>query len=71
MSVSVPVGNSVFGVNYGKRDVASFQEYAVQYNLSKRTYIAGSYGSYTNAAVADGSSTFTTDSFGVRLGHNF
>jgi len=71
LSAKAPVGNAVFGVNYGKRDVSSFQEYAVQYNLSQLTYVAVSAGTYTNASAADGSTTYTTDSFGVRLGHNF
>ena len=71
LSAVAPVGAHSIGFNYGKRDVATFQEFAAQYNLSKSTYVAASYGSYTNAAVADGSSTVTTDSFGVRLGKNF
>ena len=71
LSALVPVGNNAIGLNYGKRDVSSFMELAAQYNFSKTTYVAASYGTYTNALVADGSSTVSTDSFGIRLGKNF
>jgi hypothetical protein len=70
-SVVAPLGNTSFGLNYGKRDVSSFTEVGAQYNLSKTTYVAASYGTYVNAAAADGSSTFSTDSFGIRVGKNF
>ena len=65
VSALVPVGNNAFGLNYGKRDAASFTEFAGQYNLSKQTYVAASVGSFVSQAGV------STDTFGVRLGKNF
>ena len=65
LSALVPVGNNSVGVNWGKRDAASFTEFAGQYNLSKQTYVAASVGSFVSQAGV------STDTFGVRLGKNF
>jgi hypothetical protein len=72
-------GSSDLGLNYGKRDDASFVEVAAQYNFSKSTYIAASYGTYTqsattvtaSAASAVTGGAFSSDSYGVRVGKNF
>ena len=65
LSALVPVGNNSVGVNWGKRDAASFTEVAAQYNLSKQTYVAASVGTFVSQAGA------SSDTFGVRLGKNF
>ena len=65
LSALVPVGNNSVGVNWGKRDAASFTEFAGQYNLSKLTYVAASVGTIVSQAGV------STDTFGVRLGKNF
>ena len=65
LSALVPVGNNSVGVNWGKRDAASFTEFAGQYNLSKLTYVAASVGTFVSQAGV------STDTFGVRLGKNF
>ena len=65
LSALVPVGNNSVGLNWGKRDAASFTEFAGQYNLSKLTYVAASVGTFVSQAGV------STDTFGVRLGKNF
>lgn len=65
LSALVPVGNNSIGLNWGKRDAASFTELAGQYNLSKLTYVAASIGNFVSQAGVN------TDTFGVRLGKNF
>ena len=65
LSALIPVGNNSVGLNWGKRDAASFTEFAGQYNLSKQTYVAASVGSFVNQAGV------SSDSFGIRLGKNF
>jgi hypothetical protein len=69
---SAPLGNTLVGLSYGVRDIASFYEIGAKYDLSKRTFIGASYSSFTNAATAvQTGATFTTDSYGLRLGHTF
>ncbi len=65
LSASVPVGNNSIGVNWGKRDAASFTEFGGQYNLSKLTYVGASVGTFVSQAGV------STDSFGIRVGKNF
>jgi len=65
LSASVPVGNHLIGVNYGKRDAASFTEFGGQYNFSKQTFLAASVGSFTSQEG------LSSDAFGVRLGKSF
>ena len=69
---SAPLGNTLVGLSYGVRDIASFYEIGAKYDLSKRTFIGASYSSFTNAATAvQTGATYTTDSYGLRLGHTF
>ena len=65
LSALVPVGNNVVGMNWGKRDAASFTEFAGQYNFSKLTYVAASVGTIVSQAGV------SSDTFGIRLGKNF
>ena len=65
LSAVAPVGSNSVGLNYGKRDAASFTEVAAQYNLSKLTYVAASLGSFVSQAGV------STDTYGIRLGKNF
>ena len=70
--VSAPMGPVTAGLNYGKRDIASFYEIGASYNLSKRTFVTGSYGSFTNAATyVQDATTYTSDSWGLRVGTTF
>jgi hypothetical protein len=73
--VVAPLASNVkIGLNYAKRDAASLYELGAQYDLSKRTYIAASYGAFTNvvaAGLANAGGTWTTDSFGLRVGTTF
>jgi len=63
--VSAPLGQSMsVGLNYGKRDNASFTETGAQYNLSKKTFVTATYASFSNTAGSQ-------DSYGLRLGHSF
>ena len=66
IGVSVPVGQATFGINYGKRDAASFAQVAAQYDLSKRTNVNASFGSDTQGAA-----TGTTDQYRLSLNHSF
>jgi predicted porin len=65
VSVNAPVGNHAVGMNWGKRDAASFTEFGGQYNFSKTTYVAASIGTIVDQA------NNSSDTFGVRLGKNF
>jgi len=65
LSVSAPVGSHSIGMNWGKRDAASFTEFGGQYNFSKLTYVGASIGTIVSQAG------FSSDTFGVRLGKNF
>ena len=65
LSVVAPLGNSSVGLNYGKRDAASFTEVAAQYNLSKLTYVAASVGTIVDQTG------YSSDTFGIRVGKNF
>jgi hypothetical protein len=75
LGVVAPLASNVkVGLNYAKRDAASLYEFGAQYNLSNRTYIAASYGAFTNvvaAGLANAGGTWTTDSFGLRVGTTF
>ena len=65
VSVVAPVGSHSIGLNYGKRDAASFTELGGQYNFSKQTYVGASLGTIVDQAG------FSSDTFGIRLGKNF
>jgi hypothetical protein len=65
LSISAPVGNNSVGMNWGKRDAASFTEFGGQYNFSKLTYVTASVGTIVSQAGV------SSDTFGVRLGKNF
>jgi predicted porin len=45
--VSVPMGQSAFGVNFAKRGVAKIVEVGFQQNLSARTNVNASFGTHT------------------------
>jgi len=64
--VSVPMGAATFGLNYGKRDTASFTQVAAQYDLSKRTNVNASFGSDTQSATSG-----TNDQYRLSLNHSF
>lgn len=65
ISISAPLGSNSVGLNWGKRDSASFTEIGGQYNFSKLTYVGASIGTIVNQAGT------SSDTFGVRLGKNF
>ena len=65
LSVTAPLGNNTIGMNYGKRDAASFTEVGFQYNFSKQTFASVSYGT-----IVDQSSV-SNDTFGIRVGKSF
>ena len=65
VSVVAPVGSHSIGLNYGKRDAASFTELGGQYNFSKQTYVGASFGTIVDQAG------LSSDTFGIRLGKNF
>ena len=62
--LSIPMGAATVGVNWGKRDAASFYTLGGQYNLSKRTNITAAYGN------AD-SGTKATNEYALILHHSF
>ena len=63
--ISAPLGQAMSaGLNYGKRDNASFTEVGAQYNLSKKTFVTASFAAFSNTAGSQ-------DSYGLRLGHSF
>ncbi|MDH4480098.1 MAG: porin [Rhodoferax sp.] len=64
--VSVPMGATTFGLNYGKRDTASFTQVAAQYDLSKRTNVNASFGSDTQSGTSG-----TNDQYRLSLNHSF
>jgi len=64
--VAVPFGAASFGVNYGKRDAASFTQVAAQYDLSKRTNVNLSLGNDTQSANSG-----TNDQYRLSLNHSF
>jgi len=78
-AVKGSIGRVDLGLNYGKRDDASFVELGGQYNISKQTFVAASYSTFTASAVAiTGTSAtaiaggaFSSDSWGVRIGKSF
>jgi len=78
-AVTIPLGNAAIGMNYGKRDAASFWELGATYNFSKQTFITASYGGYNQvlsaaqagiSAMPAGTNWFG-DSWGVRVGKSF
>jgi hypothetical protein len=56
--------STTVGLNYGKRDAASFTEAGAQYMLSKKTFVTASYATFANTGG-------NQDSYGLRLGHSF
>ena len=52
LSASMPLGaQAVAGFDYITRDANTFSQYAIQYNLSKRTALNGSFGNMSNTKV--------------------
>jgi hypothetical protein len=78
-SVKGSIARFDLGMNYGKRDDASFVELGAQYNITKQTYVATSYSTFTasavtvsgTAATAVAGGAFSSDSWGIRVGKNF
>jgi hypothetical protein len=66
LGVSVPMGKTTLGLNYGKRDAASFLHAAAQYDLTKRTNLNLSYGMDTQSATSG-----NTDQYRLSLNHAF
>ncbi len=66
LGVSVPFGATTVGVNWGKRDAASFTQVAAQYDLSKRTNVNLSLGNDTQSGTSG-----TTDQYRLSLNHSF
>jgi hypothetical protein len=65
--VSVPVAKgTTIGLNYGKRDAASFSQFAAQYDLSKRTNVNLSMGSDTQSSTSG-----SNDQYRLSLNHSF
>ena len=72
LGVSVPLGKLSAGVNYAKRDTSSLAQVGVQYDLSKRTNINGSYGTYTTGGKGlVAGSDFVQDTWKLSLNHSF
>ena len=66
VGLAIPVSNFTLGFNYGKRDTASFSQYAAEMALSKRTNVNFSYGQdQQSGAVA------TMDQYRLSLNHSF
>ena len=78
-SVKGSIARFDLGMNYGKRDDASFVELGGQYNISKQTFVAASYSTFTasavtvsgTAATAVTGGAFSSDSYGIRVGKSF
>jgi len=78
-AVKGSVGRVDLGINYAKRDDASIVEVGGQYNISKQTFVAASYSTFTatavtvsgTAATAVAGGAFSSDSWGVRIGKSF
>lgn len=52
LSASMPLGaQAVAGFDYVTRDANTFSQYAIQYNLSKRTALNGSFGNMSNTKI--------------------
>ena len=52
LSASIPLGAmAVAGFDYATRDANTFSQYAIQYNLSKRTALNASFGNMSNTKV--------------------
>jgi len=66
LGVSVPFGATTVGVNWGKRDAASFTQVAAQYDLSKRTNVNLSLGNDTQSGTSG-----TNDQYRLSLNHSF
>ena len=66
LGLSVPMGQTTLGLNYGKRDAASFLHAAAQYDLTKRTNVNLSYGMNTASATSG-----NTDQYRLSLNHAF
>ncbi len=66
IGLSVPFGAATVGVNWGKRDVASFMQVAAQYDLSKRTNVNLSLGNDTQSGTSG-----TNDQYRLSLNHSF
>lgn len=71
LGVSVPFGKFSAGLNYGKRDTSSFAQAGVQYDLSNRTNVNASYGTYTTGKGAVGGGDLVQDTTKVSLNHSF
>jgi len=66
IGLSIPVANFTLGFNYGKRDTASFSQFAAQMDLSKRTNVNLSYGQDQQSGALP-----TNDQYRLSLNHSF
>lgn len=71
LGVSVPLGKFSTGLNYAKRDTNSLTQVGVQYDLSKRTNVNGSYGTYTTGGKATNGGDLVQDTWKLSLNHSF
>ena len=69
LSVSMPLGaQAVAGFDYATRDANTFAQYAIQYNLSKRTALNGSFGNLSNTKVDN---VTTGNMYRIAIWHTF
>ena len=66
LGLAIPVANFTLGFNYGKRDTASFSQFAAQMDLSKRTNVNLSYGQDQQSGALP-----TNDQYRLSLNHSF
>jgi len=66
LGIKANLGQVSLGINYGKRDAASFMQLGAQYDLSKRTNVNVSFGNDIQSATAA-----TNDQYRLSLNHSF
>jgi hypothetical protein len=66
LGIKANLGQVSLGINYGKRDAASFMQLGAQYDLSKRTNVNVSFGNDIQSASAA-----TNDQYRLSLNHSF
>jgi predicted porin len=80
ISFSAPLGSLTVGVNYAKRDTNTLTQLGLSYDLSKRTNLNASFGSYKTAEstatvpstlAPAGTGDLTSDEWRVMLTHSF
>lgn len=66
LGIKANLGQVSLGINYGKRDAATFMQLGAQYDLSKRTNVNVSFGNDIQSAGAA-----TNDQYRLSLNHSF